>query len=120
MGMLLQYHDGYSPEASEDQGQPQVPADEVEEQPTASGGEQLDAPHAEVDKTPREVVEESAGDDPEPDTTGDRYDDLSDDEVAEAYETNVGGRATKRETQVAALRELDADQPTEGGSDKSE
>jgi hypothetical protein len=36
------------------------------------------------------------------------YDDLSDDEVSEAYATNVGGKAKKRETQVAALIALDA------------
>lgn len=34
------------------------------------------------------------------------YDDLTDEQVSEAYDTNVGGKAKKRETQVAALTAL--------------
>lgn len=37
----------------------------------------------------------------------DAYDDLSDEQVAEAYATNVGGNATSRKGQLRALRKLD-------------
>lgn len=38
------------------------------------------------------------------------YDDLSDEEVADAYSTNVGGEATEREAQVAELQALESDE----------
>ena len=37
----------------------------------------------------------------------DAYDDLTDEQVAEAYAANVGGNATSRKGQVRALRKLD-------------
>jgi hypothetical protein len=82
--------------------------------------------HRHRDRTeldPPKVAEDHPAAETEPDSeydpaaVADVYDELTDEQVADAYATNVGGRATKRDTQVAALRELDADQPTEGGSD---
>lgn len=39
--------------------------------------------------------------------TPDAYDDLTDEQVAEAYAINVGGNATSRKGQLRALRKLD-------------
>lgn len=39
----------------------------------------------------------------------DAYDELTDEQVAEAYATNVGGNATSRKGQLKALRKLEAD-----------
>lgn len=39
----------------------------------------------------------------------DAYDELTDEQVAEAYATNVGGNATTRKGQVKALRKLEAE-----------
>lgn len=48
----------------------------------------------------------------EPDREPDAYDALTDEQVAEAYATNVGGNATSRNGRVKALRKLDAEQTT--------
>lgn len=40
-------------------------------------------------------------------TDSDPYTELTDEQVAEAYATNVAGRATKRDSQVDALKALD-------------
>lgn len=47
-------------------------------------------------------------DDQEP-ATPDLYDDLTDEQVAEAYATNVGGNATSRKGQLRVLRKLDSE-----------
>lgn len=39
----------------------------------------------------------------------DAYDELTDEQVAEAYATNVAGNATSRKGQLKALRALDAE-----------
>jgi len=42
----------------------------------------------------------------------DAYDELTDEQVAEAYATNVGGNATSRKGQLKALRALEAEVTT--------
>lgn len=61
-----------------------------------------------------EVVEDEPAGDPkddgsEPGPEADAYDDLTDEQVAEAYATNVAGNATTRKGQLKALRKLEAD-----------
>ena len=79
MGMLLTYRAGYFP------GENDPERAEVEH-----AGEHGDGDNA-----------------PEPEA--DAYDDLTDEQVAEAYATNVGGNATSRKGQLRALRKADAD-----------
>lgn len=43
-----------------------------------------------------------------PGPPADAYDELTDEQVAEAYATNVGGNATSRKGQTKVLRALDA------------
>lgn len=64
------------------------------------------------DNDPERAEVEHAGEHPEdaPEAPeADAYDDLTDEQVAEAYAINVGGNATSRKGQVRALRKLDDD-----------
>ena len=81
MGMLLTYRPGYFPgDALEDDGK---------------RAKVLDAgARGNPSETPPEA---------------DAYDDLTDEQVAEAYASNVGGNATSRRGQLKALRKQDAD-----------
>jgi hypothetical protein len=45
------------------------------------------------------------------------YDGLTDEQVAEAYATNVGGEDTERDAQVAALQALEADTPEDNSGE---
>ena len=84
MGMLLTYRPGYFPgDALEDDGK---------REQVLEAGAHGDTP-------------DGAGAAGEPDA----YDDLSDEQVAEAYATNVGGNATSRKGQLRALRKLEDD-----------
>lgn len=47
--------------------------------------------------------------DDEPAPPADPYDDLTDEQVAEAYALNVGGNATSRKGQVKVLRAVEAE-----------
>lgn len=52
---------------------------------------------------------EQSDSEPTPAPEADAYDDLTDEQVAEAYTVNVGGNATSRKGQLRALRKLDAE-----------
>jgi hypothetical protein len=71
----------------------------------------------EDEQTPAEFgppLEQPDGGTPAP--AADAYDELTDEQVADAYATNVGGNHTSRKGQLKALRALDA----EAGSDESD
>lgn len=64
------------------------------------------------DNDPERAEVEHAGEhteDGNPAAAADAYDDLTDEQVADAYATNVGGQATSRRGQLKALRKLDAE-----------
>jgi hypothetical protein len=84
MGMLLTHHEGYWPEGK-------APKATKRSRPRR---------HKVVGETPAEVV---------PAEDASPYAELTDEQVAEAYATNVGEDAEGREAQVAALEALDAE-----------
>jgi hypothetical protein len=79
MGMLLTYREGYWPDGK--------------------------APKPKRARKPRKA--EKPAETPEPEASP--YAELTDEQVAEAYATNVGEDAEGREAQVAALEALDAE-----------